>query len=111
MARQLLDADMRGLRDDFKVLKWARDATIVDIYFQRIDYALSEFGEDGINPPDEAIIDLLVIGLRQDNSFVTHIKKRRDTEADMTKLREVAARCLYEDHIKATEKGTWPPAT
>jgi hypothetical protein len=98
---------MRELRDHFRLNKWVRDKAIIAIYFPRIDYALSEFAEDGVNPPDETVIDLINVGLRLDSSFVTHVKKKRDTEADMEKLRQVAARCLYEDHIKSVEKGTW----
>jgi hypothetical protein len=108
MARRLLDAQGRRVRDAFKVTRWARHEVIRRVYFRRIDWAIQEFGEDGLNPPDDAVLALVGIGITNDDSFEDHCLKKGEANPEWPLLRQVGARVVYEDYIKAIEDGTWP---
>ena len=104
----MLDAEGRRLRDHFRMPRWLNDEAIRRTYFRRIDWALDEFGQDGIDPPDDAVVALIAIGVTQDDGFESHVLARSETNPDWPKLREVCAKVIYEAYIRAVENGTWP---
>lgn len=108
MAHLLLDAEGRQLRDHFNMTKWTKNDVIRRKYYTRIQYAVSEFGEDGVNPPDETVLSITLAGIVNDDSFVSQILEKGEAELDWPKLQRVCACTLYEEYQRAVDKKSWP---
>jgi hypothetical protein len=88
--------------------RWIREEARRRTYFARIQWAIEEFGQDGIDPPDECIEAVIAIGITNDDSFESLIFEKSEANPDLRKLREVCAKAFHQDYIRAVEDGSWP---
>jgi hypothetical protein len=108
MARLLLDAEDRAVREEFRILAWVREDFRRRRYYGRVDWVLQEFAEDGVQPPDGTVVNLLAVMVTTDDSFVSHVLRWGVANPDMERCREVCAKVIYETYIRAVEDGQWP---
>jgi hypothetical protein len=108
VAHLLHDAEGRQLRDHFNMTKWTKDEVVRKAYYPRIQYAMEEFGQEGINPPDETVLSMILVGVVNDDSFISHVLDKGEAEIDLPKLQRVCACTLYEEYQRAVDKGSWP---
>jgi hypothetical protein len=108
VARRLLTAEERELRDRFRMKRWYTKAFRRRRYFAQIDWLLRQLREVGLDPPDEAVRSFLALMITHDDSFVSHVLARNDLDADFERLRVICAGAIYETYIKACEDAKWP---
>lgn len=108
MARRVLDGDGRRLRDEFDMRKFLTDEETKAKYFERVDYVLTEFRQEGADPRDDFVVNMLAQMVDEDDGFTSLVLAKNPADPDWKLLRRVCAQMIFEAHIKATEEGAWP---
>jgi len=108
MARRVLDADGRRLRDEYDMRKFLADDETRTTYFERVDYVLAEFRKEGVDPGDAFVVKMVAQMVDEDDGFTSLVAAKNPADPDWKLLRKICAQMILEAHIKATEEGTWP---
>lgn len=119
MARRVVrDAPDRLLRDELKLVGWV--SKVEDrrrVYFGWCDDVLTTLGgltEDD-EPSDDSVVVAVGLALRADDSFTTHVARRKDATyfldpENWEQIYRVGAGTIYHEYLVAKEKHEWPEA-
>ena len=119
MARRILsDPADRDIRDQLKIGGWVhKPPERRALYYSWCDQVLGTLRrvlkDPDDDPPDDAVITILIATLKNDGTFWSHVRsKRADYPVEHSdEVHRIGAATIYHEYLVAKEKGRWPDAT
>jgi hypothetical protein len=115
VARRICSRADQALRDEYALIGWVqRPASRRALYFAWCDRAAQYLSSlrHGADPTDESLVLTLIAGLAEDDSFASHVRRRRGSflteDANWDKLYRAAAGTILEEYLDAVEHRRWP---